>query len=81
MDSKSSRLHFFTSLPIQSAYGSNSQDLFQKFEPDNTTQYLFKFCEAPSCFSLGQSPSLKVGLGICRTNADSQWNPVYNAFR
>ena len=23
--------------------------------------------------------SLKVGLGISRTNADSQWNPVYNA--
>jgi len=23
---------------------------------------------------------LKVGLGISRTNADSQWNPVYNAF-
>ena len=22
---------------------------------------------------------LKVGLGISRTNADSQWNPVYNA--
>jgi len=21
-----------------------------------------------------------VGLGNCRTNADSQWNPVYNAF-
>jgi len=21
-----------------------------------------------------------VGLGISRTNADSQWNPVYNAF-
>jgi len=25
-------------------------------------------------------PCLKVGLGISRTNADSQWNPVYNAF-
>ena len=23
---------------------------------------------------------LEVGLGITRTNADSQWNPVYNAF-
>jgi len=23
---------------------------------------------------------LKVGLGISRTNADSQWNPIYNAF-
>ena len=23
---------------------------------------------------------IKVGLGIPRTNADSQWNPVYNAF-
>ena len=23
---------------------------------------------------------IKVGLGISRTNADSQWNPVYNAF-
>jgi len=22
----------------------------------------------------------EVGLGISRTNADSQWNPVYNAF-
>jgi len=26
------------------------------------------------------SLALKVGLGISRTNADSQWNPVYNAF-
>jgi len=24
--------------------------------------------------------SIKVGLGISRTNVDSQWNPVYNAF-
>jgi len=24
--------------------------------------------------------SIKVGLGISRTNADPQWNPVYNAF-
>ena len=24
--------------------------------------------------------TLKVGLGICRTNADSPWNPVYNVF-
>jgi len=23
---------------------------------------------------------IKVGLGISRTSADSQWNPVYNAF-
>jgi len=23
----------------------------------------------------------KVGLGISRTNADSQWNPVYNIFQ
>jgi len=23
---------------------------------------------------------LKVGLGISRTNADSQWNTVYNVF-
>jgi len=26
------------------------------------------------------SDVVKVGLGISRTNADSQWNPVYNAF-
>ena len=26
------------------------------------------------------SENFKVGLGISRTNADSQWNPVYNAF-
>jgi len=25
-------------------------------------------------------PDLKVGLGISRTSADSQGNPVYNAF-
>jgi len=25
-------------------------------------------------------PCLKVGLGVSRTNADSQWNPVYNVF-
>jgi len=24
--------------------------------------------------------NIKVGLGISRTNADSQWNPFYNAF-
>jgi len=28
----------------------------------------------------GFRSTLKVGLGIARTNADSQWNPVYNAF-
>jgi len=27
-----------------------------------------------------KSCHFKVGLGISRTNADSQWNPVYNAF-
>ena len=27
-----------------------------------------------------QVQNLKVGLGISRTNADSQWNPVYNVF-
>ena len=43
MDSKSSHVHFFTSLPIQSVYGSNIQDLFQKFELDNTTNYQFNF--------------------------------------
>jgi len=26
------------------------------------------------------SDVVKVGLGISRTNADSQWNPVYNLF-
>jgi len=37
--------------------------------------------------SYGSSPPcillwcvLKVGLGISRTNADSEWNPVYNTF-
>jgi len=59
IDSKSSHLHFFTPLPIQSAYGSNSTDFFQKSESDNTTKYLFNFGEAPSSFSLGQSPSLE----------------------
>jgi len=52
MGSRSSHVHFFTvtSLPIQSTYGltRNSQDLFQKFEPDNTTKYLFKFGEVLS---------------------------------
>jgi len=28
----------------------------------------------------GHIPWIKVGLGISRTNADSQWNPVYNVF-
>jgi len=27
-----------------------------------------------------QQHTFKVRLGISRTNADSQWNPVYNAF-
>jgi len=31
-------------------------------------------------FSRGSGPLFKVGLGISQTNADSQWNPVYNAF-
>ena len=54
-------VHFFISLPIQFTYGSNSQDLFQKFdEPDNTTKCHFNFGEAPSSFSLGHSPSLEV---------------------
>jgi len=26
------------------------------------------------------SDFVKVGLGISRTNADSQWSPVYNVF-
>jgi len=30
--------------------------------------------------SRNTQPHLKVGLGIPRTKADSQWNPVYNAF-
>jgi len=25
-------------------------------------------------------PGIKAGLGMSGTNADSQWNPVYNAF-
>jgi len=29
---------------------------------------------------LVHSWAVKVGLGISRANADSQWNPVYNAF-
>jgi len=29
-------------------------------------------------FPVVYSQTLKVGLGISRTNADSQWNPVYN---
>jgi hypothetical protein len=28
---------------------------------------------------IADSP-IKMGLGISRTNADSQWNPVYNVF-
>jgi len=30
--------------------------------------------------SRNNQPHLKVGLGISQTNADSQWNLVYNAF-
>ena len=27
-----------------------------------------------------KGPPVKMGLGISRTNTDSQWNPGYNAF-
>ena len=38
MDSKSTHLHFFNMLPIQSAFGSNNQDLCQKFRNLTTRQ-------------------------------------------
>ena len=49
---------------------------------------MFFFFLVPFVFALFKLPSgeicslrgIKVGLGISRTNADSQWNPVYNAF-
>ena len=33
-----------------------------------------------ACGTVHVNVSFKVGLGISRTNADSPWNPVYNAF-
>jgi len=43
------------------------------------------FCQPQYLLRVDLNPSktrnpLKVGLGISRTNADSQWNPVYNVF-
>jgi len=67
MDSKSSHVHFFTSLPIQSAYGSNSQDLFQKVEPDNTTKYLFNF---------GETLSVSVSLTFVTRSVSKSWGSV-----
>ena len=32
------------------------------------------------CYTLVYVQNIKVGLGISRTNADSQWNPVHNVF-
>ena len=61
MDSKSAHLHFFTWLLIMFEYGPNNQDLFQKFESDNTTNYLFQvnFGDVLSNFILCQSLSLE----------------------
>ena len=36
----------------------------------------FSTLYAPFCLIC----TVKVGLDISRTNADSQWNPVYNVF-
>jgi len=33
-----------------------------------------------TAYSVSRELPIKVGLGISRTNADSQWNPVYNVF-
>jgi len=42
---------------------------------------LISFWSFKSCWKLQSlSHPLKVGLGISRTNADLQWNPVYNVF-
>ena len=41
-----------------------------------TSQDLSLISEAWS----GKATCLEVGLGISRSNADSQWNPVYNTF-
>jgi len=30
--------------------------------------------------NIKRNSAFKAGLGISQTNADSQWNPVYNAF-
>jgi len=68
MDSKSSHLHFFTSLLIQFEYGSYNQDLFQKFEPDNTTKYLSQvnFTPLKSILVRFFQISLSVGLQVLR---------------
>ena len=50
--------------------------LFSKTQPNHwTKQIYYNFFGIWQCLLI-----VKVGLGISRTNADSQWNPVYNVF-
>ena len=72
MDSKSSHVNFVTSLPIQPAYGSNSQDLFQKF--DLTTHKIpLNFGE-----TLGQSPFLSRSISNQVQSQSLRHRPGYS---
>jgi len=63
---------------LQTSLFYPSNRLFQK----PLGSYFVRFLEAhvPAVRSPSSKVYIKVGLGISRTNADSQWNPVYNAF-
>jgi len=61
---------------------SISGDIFERSKLEARTSFftergaLARICTA----ELFSWTLFKVGLGISRTNADSQWNPVYNVF-
>jgi len=46
----------------------------ERFPPFRTVAQEWRNC------NVAEETCIKVGLGISRTNADSRWNPVYNAF-
>ena len=69
---------FFQPILIRSAYSIQhfcAHHARNKHVPHTKIQ---KTCTAH--FRSNTWTSFKVGLGISRTNADSQWNPVYNVF-
>jgi len=42
---------------------------------------MFRGLEITLLIGLGKTKPFKAGLGISRTSADSQWNPVYNVVK
>ena len=85
-------LPLFSLLCISSFFAFVSPDPVCSFSTRDSTVCLhvcfsppFPLAPSPGCLESSQAEisisfEFKVGLGISRTNADSQWNPVYNAF-